>query len=91
VLCADSACFSRANDAWREKFADVSLQLPWPLQKTQCLCGFQSGKFSYGKKYPVKFPAQGISLVARETSAKTKMETHNASPFVTGLQRMRRF
>lgn len=50
------------NDAGARGFPDISLNVPWRIEETQCPCGFQSGNFSYGKKLPDKFPAHGISL-----------------------------
>ena len=47
---------------FRAEFPANSLRIPWWSSETRCLCGFQEGIFFHGKKFPAKFPAQGISL-----------------------------
>ena len=63
----DEECLRKAMDKPNYKvgfcnthFPANSLRIPWWLRQTQCLCGFQTGFFFYGKKFPAKFPAQGI-------------------------------
>jgi len=45
---------------FRAEFPANSLRIPWWFAKTRCLCGFQTGIFFCGKKFPAKFPAQGF-------------------------------
>ena len=49
-----------ATRQFHAEFPANSLRIPWGSSETRCLCGFQTGIFFYGKKFPAKFPAQGI-------------------------------
>jgi len=81
-----SARWSRAREGFEEEFPDISLPIPWSIDKSRCLCGFYDVNFFYREKFPDRFPAQGI-YVARAVESATEEKEYGGESIAQWLHR----